>query len=113
MLNAKLHSYYNSAFINQDGNLHGHEEFHSRAEFVSASLIALMFYFLQVIFIISAFQAIMSQEYSFCMKASSLPPVTQNGAYEVDPNLEVPIRETVELKWQEFVDWLIKWYPRK
>ena len=113
MLNAKLHSYYNSAFINQDGNLHGHEEFHSRAEFFSSCMIALMFYFLQVIFIVSAFQAIMSQEYSFCLKAESVPPVTQNGAYEVDPHLEVPIRNTVELKWQEFVDWIIKWYPRK
>ena len=76
-------------------------------------MIAFIFYFLQVIFIVSVFQAIMSQEYSFCLKAESVPPLTQKSAYEVETHLEVPIRNTVELKWQEFVDWIIKWYPRK
>ena len=86
--------------------------FNSKTEFFWGLILTLMYYFLTIVFIMSAHQGIMINEFNFCEKARNEPAVNKDGNYEVDPNQDQEISVTAKVWWKYFVLWLVSWTPK-
>lgn len=107
LLVSVIHTFYNPGILDIDF------EFSTVYQFFWNCVIWVMFYFLNVIFIISAMQAIVVKEYNFNLKANSEPAVNEKGEYVVNPEQPPELSLTLKQSWKDFVLWAVNWLPDK